>query len=449
MARRPDRLNLGLFLFPAGHHIAAWRHPAANAAAGIDFGWYRDLARKAEAAAFDLIFIADGAGARGDDPEILSRTAHSYVAQFEPVTLLSSLAAVTSRIGLVCTLSTSFNEPFHVARKIASLDHISGGRAGWNLVTSASDHEARNFGRDAHLAHAERYDRASEFADVVNALWDSWDDDAFVRDKTEGRFFDPAKRHVLDHRGRFFSVKGPLNVPRPPQGRPVTVQAGASGAGRELAARTADVVFTAQQTQEEARAFYADLNARAGAFGRAPGSIRIMPGLFPIVAPTRAEAEDRFAALQDLIHPAIGLDLLTGGWMRDVLERCDPDAPPPDLPFATNGSQSRQALLFDMARREGLTLRQLYLKVAGARGHQQVVGTPADIADAMQERFEARGADGFNIMPPLMPEALDDFIALVLPELRRRGLFRERYEAATLRGHLGLPIPPIPERSLT
>lgn len=424
-------MHLGLFLFPAGHHVAAWRHPDANAAAGVDFAWYRDLARKAEAACFDLIFLADGAGARSEDPEVLSRSAHAYVAQFEPITLLSALAASTDRIGLVCTISSSFNEPFHAARKIASLDHISGGRAGWNLVTSASDSEARNFGLDAHLAHAERYERAGEFADVVHALWDSWDANAFVRDKQAGRFFDPAGRHVLNHQGRFFKVKGPLNVPRPPQGRPVTVQAGASEAGRDLAARTADVVFTAQQTLEEARAFRTDLLTRAGR------PIRVLPGLFPVVAPTRAEAEDKFATLQDLIHPDTGLDLITGGWLRDVLAKCDLDAPPPELP-PTNGSQSRQELLFDMARREGLTLRQLYLRVAGARGHQQVIGTPQDIADAMQERFESGGADGFNIMPPLMPQGLDDFTALVVPELRRRGLFRDRYEGRTLRDHLAL-----------
>ncbi|AGT10861.1 LLM class flavin-dependent oxidoreductase [Paracoccus aminophilus] len=438
MARRPDRLSLGLFLFPAGHHIAAWRHPAANAGAGVDFGWYRDLAREAEAAAFDLIFIADGAGARSDDPEVLSRTAHSYVAQFEPVTLISALAAVTERIGLVFTQSSSFNEPFHVARKIASLDHLSGGRAGWNLVTSASDHEARNFNREAHFLHADRYARAEEFVDVVHKLWDSWDADAFLYDKEDGRFFDPAKRHVTDHAGEFFKVQGPLNVPRPPQGRPVTVQAGASEAGRALAARTADLVFTAQQTLEEAQAFYADMNARAEAFGRAPGSIRILPGLFPVVAPSRDAAQEKLATLQELIHPAIGLDLLTGGWMREALAKADPDGPPPDLPFAGNGSQSRVQLLFDKARREGLSLRELYLKVAGARGHWQVVGTPEDIADAIQERFEGRGADGFNIMPPLMPEGLRDFTTLVVPELRRRGLFRDGYDTTTLRGHLGL-----------
>ncbi len=431
-------MHLGLFAYPAGHHVAAWRHPQARADAGISFDYYRNLAALAEGAGFDFLFLADGAGQRSDDAGVLSRTAHSYVAQFEPITLLSALAVTTRHLGLMATVSSSFNEPFHIARKFASIDHLSGGRAGLNLVTSANDWEARNFGLEAHYAHATRYARAAEFADVLNGLWDSWEADAFVYDKAEGRFFDPARRHVLHHKGPHFQVRGPLNVPRSPQGRPVIVQAGASTAGRALAARTAEVVFTAQQSTDEAVAFAQDLKAQAEGYNRDPRHVKVMPGLFPVVGRSRAEAQDKFDQLQDLVHPEIGLDLLAGVWVNIDLSRYDPDGPLPDLPPG-NGSQSRQKLLFDLARREGLSIRQLYLRVVGARGHLQLIGTGSDIADAMQDRFEAGGADGFIIMPPLFPAHLQDFITFVLPELRRRGLRPARYAGATLRDHLGLP----------
>ncbi len=440
MTKREGFLRFGLFLYPAGHHIAAWRHPDAAANAGIDFDYYRTIALTAEAAKFDLLFLADGAGTRGDNLEILSRTAHSYVAQFEPITLLSALAAVTSRIGLIATASSSFNEPFHIARKFASLDHLSKGRAGYNLVTSASDFEARNFNLDHHYAHADRYERAEEFATVVNGLWDSWEHDAFLYDKENARFFDPAKRHVLNHNGKYFTVQGPLNVPRSPQGYPLTVQAGSSEAGKELAAKSADVVFTAQQTVEEAAAFYKDVKERAVRHGRHPDEIKIMPGIFPIVGRTRQEARDKFDALQNLIHPSVGLNLLSSGWSGPDLSRFDLDGPVPPLP-ETEGSKSRQALLFDLAHRENLTIRQLYMRIAGARGHLQVVGTVDDVADALQERFETYGADGFNVMPPIFPSGLEDFAGLVLPELRRRGLARSDYDGPTLRQNLGLPVP--------
>ncbi|MDR5829291.1 LLM class flavin-dependent oxidoreductase [Caballeronia sp. LP006] len=440
MAKRSGQLRLGAFLYPTGHHIAAWRHPHAVADAGVNFKHYTALAQAAEAASFDLVFLADGSGTRGDDAAFLSRTAHSYVAQFEPLTLLSALAAVTERIGLVGTASTSFNEPYHIARKFASLDHISGGRAGWNLVTSSSEHEARNFNLDQHLAHAHRYERAEEFAEVVTGLWDSWDDDAFVRDKTSGRYFDPDKRHVLDHRGEFFKVHGPLNVSRAPQGHPVVVQAGSSEAGRALAARTAEVIFTAQQTLEDAVAFYADVKGRMAQYGRDPESLKIMPGVMPIVGRTEEEAREKFDALQALIDPVVGLAMvstLTGGF---DLSGYPLDGPIPDLP-ETNASKSRQGLMIDLARRENLTIRQLYLRIAGARGHWQIVGTPVQVADALEERFVNYGADGFNVMAALLPDSLNDFIELVLPELRRRGLFRHGYEGRTLRDHLGLERP--------
>lgn len=442
MSQRKGHLRLGAFLYPTGHHIAAWRHPDSHAEAGRDFRHYVQLAQAAEAAKFDLIFLADGSGTRGDNVEFPSRTAHSYVAQFEPLTLLSALAAVTDRIGLVGTASTTFNEPYHIARKFASLDHISGGRAGWNLVTSSSAHEAKNFNFDEHLAHARRYERAVEFAEVVDGLWDSWDEDAFVRDKAAGRYFDPAKRHVLDHRGEFFKVRGPLNVERSPQGRPVVVQAGSSEAGKALAARTAEVIFTAQQTLADAVAFYADVKGRMAQYGREPDDLKIMPGVMPIVAGTQAEAQEKFEQLQALIDPTVGLALvstLTGGF---DLSGYPLDGPIPQLP-ETNASKSRQSLTIELARRENLTIRELYLRVAGARGHWQLVGTPAQIADALEERFVHYGADGYNVMPALLPNSLDDFIRLVLPELRRRGLFRSEYEGRTLRENLGIrrPVP--------
>jgi len=440
MSQRKGQLHLGAFLYPTGHHIAAWRHPRSHADAGRDFRHYVRLAQAAEAARFDLVFLADGSGTRGDNVDFLSRTAHSYVAQFEPLTLLSALAAVTERIGLVGTASTTFNEPYHIARKFASLDHISGGRAGWNLVTSSNAHEAKNFGFDEHLAHARRYERAVEFAEVVEGLWDSWDEGAFVRDKAAGRYFDPAKRHVLDHRGEFFNVRGPLNVERSPQGRPVVVQAGSSEAGKALAARTAEVIFTAQQTLDDAVAFYADVKGRLAQYGRDPDDLKIMPGVMPIVGATEQEAQDKFAALQALIDPAVGLALVSGLTGGFDLSGYPLDGPIPELP-ETNASKSRQSLTLELARREKLTIRDLYLRVAGARGHWQLIGTPKHIADALEERFVNYGADGFNVMPALLPDGLDDFIRLVLPELRRRGLFRTEYEGATLRENLGLRRP--------
>ena len=445
MAQRTDQLRLGAFLYPGGHHIAAWRHPDTQANAGIDFRHYVTLARAAEAAKFDLIFLADGVGTRGDDVAFLSRTAHSYQAQFEPITLLSALAAVTERIGLVGTASTSFNEPYHVARKFASLDHISGGRAGWNLVTSSSEYEALNFNRDHHFAHAERYQRAEEFADVVTGLWDSWDDDAFLYDKAGGQFYDPSRRHVLGHKGTHFSVRGPLNVARTPQGHPVVVQAGSSEPGKELAARSGEVVFTAQQTLADAVAFYADLKGRLARYGRAPDDLKIMPGVFPVVGRSESEAREKFEALQSLIDPVVGLALVSG--LTGVnLSGYPLDGPIPELQ-ATNGSKSRQALMLDLARREQLTIRQLYQRVAGARGHWQVIGTPEQIADALEERFLAHGADGYNVMAPILPGGLTDFIELVLPELRRRNLFRSEYAGTTLREHLGLRRPEHPARA--
>lgn len=446
MSSSPRQFSLGAFLMQTGHHIAGWRHPDAQADAGSNFRHYVDLARKAEAAKFDAIFLADAVGVRSTHLPSLSRTARAD--HFEPLTLLAALAAVTERIGLIATVSTSFNEPFNVARKFASLDQISGGRSGWNLVTSSGGAEARNFNRESHFDHALRYERAAEFHDVVTGLWDSWQDDSFVRDKQSGIYLDADKLHVLAHKGAHFQVHGPLNVNRSPQGRPVVVQAGASEAGKELAARTAEVIFVAHQTFDEARAFYADIKGRLARHGRTHDKVKIMPGIFPVVGRTEPEAQEKFEQLQSLVDPVVGLSLLSTVIGDIDLSAYPVDGPVPDLP-ETNGPKSRQQLLVDLARRDGLTIRQLYLRIAGARGHQQVVGTPAQIADQLQQWFEEGAADGFNIMAPWFPGGLDDFIELVLPELRRRGLFRTEYQGRTLREHLGLRKPAHPKEAGT
>lgn len=438
MTRPTRQLRLGAFLMQTGHHIAGWRHPGAQADAGSNFRHYVELARQAEAAKFDAVFLSDSSGIRSTSEGSLARTARSDF--FEPLTLLSALAAVTERIGLIGTVSTSFHEPYNVARKFASLDQISGGRAGWNLVTSSGTSEAQNFNRDELPAHAQRYERAGEFHDVVQGLWNSWEDDSFVRDKASGIYLDTDKLHVLNHRGRHFQVRGPLNVARSPQGRPVLVQAGASEDGRALAARTAEVIFVAHQTFDEAKTFYSDIKGRLPAFGRHPDDVKIMPGIFPVVGRTQAEAEEKFEQLQSLVDPIVGVTLLSSVLGGVDFSGFDVDGPIPELPEA-NGPRSRQHLLVDLARRDRLTIRQLYLRIAGARGHQQIVGTPKTIADLLQQWFEEDGADGFNIMPPWLPGGMTEFIELVLPELRRRGLFRTEYEGRTLREHLGLKRP--------
>ena len=435
---RTDRMRLGAFLTAKGQHVAAWRAPDVPADMGTSLAAYADVVRLAERGRFDMMFLADNAGVWQRDLDTHGRS--SRAAYFEPVTLLSALAALTTRIGLTATMTTSFNEPYNLARKYASLDHLSGGRAGWNLVTSANEAEAFNFGHDQHLAHADRYDRAREFAQVVMKLWDSWADDAFVRDKESGLYYHPDRVHIQKHDGVHFKVRGPLNIPRTPQGRPVIVQAGSSDAGIDLAAETADVVFTAQAVIEDAQAFYRKLKHRLPAFGRDPSHLKIMPGMSPVVAATRAEAEDKYDRLQRLIHPDVGISLLSAMAGGFDLRGYDVDGPLPDIP-ETNLGRGRQRLVIDMARRDNLTIRELYLRVAGARGHHIVVGTPTDVADRMEAWFTGEAADGFNVMPQTLPGGLNDFVTMVIPELQRRGLFRTEYESTTLRGNLGLPWP--------
>ncbi|MDX8466620.1 LLM class flavin-dependent oxidoreductase [Mesorhizobium sp. VK23B] len=411
------QMKLGLFLWATGHHIAAWRHPDAHVTAGIDIDHYIRLARTAEAAKFDMIFCEDAAGLREANVQIASQTSRSI--GFEPISLLSALAAQTERIGLVSTASTSYNEPYGLARMFASLDNLSGGRAGWNLVTSASPIEAANFGSTGLRPHADRYERAREFATVVTSLW---------------------RRKAAGHDGQSFSVRDPLDIPRSPQGAPVMVQAGASDDGKDLAARTADVVFSAAQTFEEAKAFYDDLKSRLAAYCRQPDDVKIMPGVAPIVAATKAEAQAKYDALQELIPDDVGVALLSSYLSISDLWRYPIDGPLPELP-ESQGMKSRQALVIEQARRDGLSIRELARYFAGARGHWRVVGTAEQIADALQERFEGGAADGFNVMPSWFPGELDAFARLVVPELQRRGLFRKDYEGRTLRDHLGLKRP--------
>ncbi len=441
MMRAPRRmLRLGAFLIAPGYHIASWRHPHAHADGGHDFGHYRDLVLTAERGLFDMVFLSDGLGIRipFENADELSR--QGRIIQFEPLTLLSALAVHTTHIGLAATASTTYYEPFTLARGFASLDHLSGGRSGWNVVTSVTDAEARNFNLDRQPDHAARYHRAREFMEVVTGLWDSWEDDAFLFDKASGRFFDPEKLHVLGHRGEHFQVRGPLNVARPPQGYPVIVQAGASPDGQDFAARWAEVVFTAAHDLEQARAFHKSMKDQAVGHGRDPEQVKVMPGLFPVVGRTMAEAEDKYAALQELVDPVVGIGLLRMLLGGADISHLPVDGPLPELP-RTEGSTSRQDLVYDKARKEGLTIRQLYQSLSGGRGHRIVIGTPRTIADELQEWFENGGADGFNVMPPVLPDGLDDFVDMVVPELQRRGLFRTAYEGGTLRENLGLDRP--------
>jgi len=440
--RRGEKLRLGAFFNPTGHHVASWRHPDAAADANVNFQHYVEIASLAEAGKFDLIFLADNISVRTGNPEVIKRSAQ-YIAGFEPLTLLSALSTVTKRIGLVATASTSFNEPYHVARKFASLDHISNGRAGWNVVTSGFEDEARNFNRDTHFNHAERYHRAHEFCRVVQGLWDSWDDDAFLRDRKSGIYFDPTRLHKLDHKGEHFKVAGPLNVPRSPQGYPVMVQAGASADGLELGAAFAEVIFSNHFEIEASKAYYKQIRDRAASLGRDPAGIKVLPGLSVIVGRTTEEANAKFETLQSMVDPIVARELLSlvlGG--VDLSKANFDEQLPNDLkPNPKNGTLSGFDNWVSLARRENLTIRQLAYRAISARGKSFVVGSPQEVADHMERWFSEHACDGFNIMPPYLPGGLHDFVELVVPELHRRGIFRTEYEGTTLRENLGLKRP--------
>jgi FMN-dependent oxidoreductase (nitrilotriacetate monooxygenase family) len=427
------QLHFNAFLMSCGHHEAAWRLPDSDPFANLDLGHWTRLAQLAERGAFDSVFLADA-------PALWGNAAHRPGGALEPTVLLTALAGVTSHIGLIATASTTYNDPFNLARRFASLDHISGGRAGWNIVTTATQAAAQNFGLDEVPGHRERYQRAAEFVDVSVALWDSWEDGAEIGDKATGRYADPARIHPVDFTGRYFRVRGPLNVPRSPQGRPLLVQAGSSEDGREFAARYAEAVFTAQQTLADAQEFYADLKGRAAKRGRDP---KILPGLVPVIGSTEAEARDLEKELEELIIPEHAL-----AHLAQVLE-VPPDTLALDRPLPATisarenvrGAQSRYQLIVELARRDQLTVRQLVGRLGGGRGHRTFAGTPEQVADTIEEWSAAAAADGFNVMPAALPSGLETFVEHVIPILQKRGLARTEYAGTTLRDHYGLPRP--------
>ncbi|MCF8571955.1 LLM class flavin-dependent oxidoreductase [Gordonia sp. HY002] len=438
MTLKPKRtLKLNAFLHDTGHHEASWRHPDSSAERIGDVSWYQEVARTAEAAKLDAVFFADIPAA--------TTGGHRPSHQFEPVTLLSAIATATEKIGLIATASTSFYEPYNLARLFSSLDHISSGRAGWNIVTTFNTDAAHNFGLHEVPSNSERYGRAQEFVDVATQLWDSWEDDALVVDRTSGVFADPSLVHSIDHAGRNLRVAGPLTSSRSPQGRPVYIQAGSSNDGRAFAARNAEAIFTAHQTLADAQAFYSDIKSQATALGRNPDHVLVLPGISPFIADTEAEAKDLYEYFNSLIVPEYGLaqlEKMGGVSLRhlDLDERVPADA------FGSAGSvldnqRSRTQVIANIVDREQPTIRELLQRLAGGRGHNVVHGTPVQIADIITDWFENGAADGFNVMPPLYPQLLEAFTEKVVPILVERGLFRSEYEGSTLRDHYGLPRP--------
>lgn len=432
MSQTQRQLKLGTMIHGVGHGWGEWRHADALPHASTHFGYYKEQARIAEAAKFDFAFIADSL-------HIHEKSSPHYLNRFEPLTILSALAASTDYIGLIGTVTVSYSEPFQVARQFASLDHISGGRAGWNVVTSRLSGTADNFGRPEHPPHATRYRIAREHVQVVQGLWDSWEDDAFTYDKERGEFFAPGKLHTLGHQGEFFSVKGPLNIARSRQGQPPIFQAGTSEAGRSFAAQTADGIFATPESFEQAHEYYQDLKARAKAFGRDPTLLSILPGIRPIVGRDEAEVERRYQQAVELVGIEDAIVALGRPFNDHDFTQYPLDAPFPDLgELGNNSQQGGSQRIKKQAADEGLTLRQVALRFA--RPRRDFVGTPEQVADAVQHWFKNGAADGFIILP-LLPDGLANFTELVVPVLQQRGLFREQYSGATLREHLGLEVP--------
>ncbi|ASR01704.1 LLM class flavin-dependent oxidoreductase [Gordonia rubripertincta] len=430
------RLHLNAFLMTTGHHEASWRLPESNPYAGTDVEHFTNLARIAERGRFDSIFLADV-------PQLLDDVERRPGGGLEPITLLAVLAGATDHIGLIATASTSYNSPYNLSRRLASLDHISNGRAGWNIVTTATATAARNFGLTDLPAHETRYARAQEFVEVAQKLWDSWEDDVILADKAGGRWGDQRRIHPPAHQGEHFLVDGALDVPRSPQGYPLLVQAGSSEDGRVLAARFAEAVFTAQQTIAQAREFYDDLKARTAAAGRDPETIKILPGLVPVIGSTEAEALEKDRELAEAIVPRFAHRQLAET-LKVPIEDLDLDRELPDglLPEdQIEGAKSRYTLIVELARSERLTVRQLIARLGGGRGHRTFVGTPEQVASTIEDWFHGGAADGFNVMAPVLPSGLEDFVDQVVPILQRRGLFRTEYETSTLRGHYGLERP--------
>lgn len=430
------QLHLGAFMRPIGIHTAWWRYPGAYPDANFNLKHLVSFIKKLEAAKFDAFFMADHLAVLNMPIEALRRSATAT--SFEPMTLLSALAMHTERIGLVATGSTTFDAPYHVARRFASLDHLSNGRAGWNIVTTSNPDAALNFGLTEHVEHDERYRRAREFYDVVTGLWDSWADDAWLRDQESGIFFDPAKMRAISHKGPQLSVRGPLNIARPVQGWPVIVQAGASEAGKQFAAETAEAIFTSLRNIDEGRAFRKDIKRRMAAAGRDPAQVRVLPGVLVFVAETSAEATKKKQLLDSLVHPESGVPNLSIRLGTDA-SKFDLDGPLPEIP-QSNASQSGRDATVALAKRENLTVRQL-AQIAGGHSGLQFVGSVTEVADTMQAWVESEATDGFTVQFPTVPAGLDDFVNLLVPELQRRGIFRRDYQGTTLRDHLGLVRP--------
>ncbi len=438
MSNQSRQLVLNAFFMRFGHHPAAWRHPSNTANGRPDVKYWVKLAKLAEQAKFDAFFLADFIGRSGKNVEDASGNGVSF--QFEPLTLLSAIASVTEHIGLIATVNANFSEPYNVARLLASLDHISGGRAGWNIVSSFGPHTAGNFGIEDGRGHGERYERADEFLSLVKQYWDSWDDDAFDNpDREAGVFFNPKSAHPVRHQGAHFKSEGLLDVARPVQGHPVIVQAGNSDVGREFAARVAEMIYASAQSLEVAQKYYADVKGRMEKYGRDPDSLKVTPGLSVVVAGSDQEAQDKFGELQSRVDFSRGVNL-----MGVDVSGHDLDGPLPEGLQAGENGKGRFQQLVELARRENLTIRQLVLRFNVSKGHIQVVGSAKTVADMIEEWFLARGADGFNIVPPLLPDGFEDFVELVVPELQRRGIFRTKYESDTLRGNMGLARPANP-----
>ncbi|MFF2088167.1 LLM class flavin-dependent oxidoreductase [Nocardia sp. NPDC058176] len=434
----PRQLSLNAFIYPSGHHEAAWRHPDSRPDRIYDVTYYQEIGRTAEAAKLDAVFFADGPALRTD-------VRHNAAPGLEPITLLTAIASATTHLGLIATASTTYYEPYNLARLFSSLDHISGGRAGWNIVTTGTDLAAANFGLDRHPDHAERYARAREFVDAVVALWDSWEDDAILLDREAGVYADPDRIHPIDFVGEHLRVRGPFNSARTPQGHPVLVQAGASNEGRAFAGKYAEAIFTAHQRLSDAQAFYADIKGKAAEFGRDASAVKILPGISPFIADTEEAALKLEREFNELTVPEYGLkqlESITGTSLRSFAL----DEPVPVEAFAgagdvTDNARSRLQVVAGIVERERPTLRGLLHRLAGARGHRVFAGTPEQVADTIEEWFTQGAADGFNVMPPYYPGGLEVFAETVVPILQERGLFRTEYTGTTLRDHFGLARP--------
>lgn len=431
------QIKLSAYLVGTGMHVASWRHPHAKADASIDIDYYQKLAQTAERGKFDIAFIADSLAINEEShPNILNR--------FEPITLITALAAATSKIGVVATVSTSYSEPFNLARYFMSVDHISKGRAGWNVVTTRdlSGNTARNFNGTDHYEHSFRYKRAEEFIDVVKGLWDSWEDDAFIHDKASGTFFDPTKLHQIKHKGEFFSVEGPLNIARSRQGHPVIVQAGSSDSGQQFAARTAEVIFSHKNNLEDSQRFYQSFKSKVASFGRSPDDVYILQGISPVIGETEKIAQERFEYLESLITDEKGLRFLT-----DYFGHVDFSGTTLETKATDIGLEKVQNVRFEFEKfreviaRDKPTLRQVYSLLTGSSTSHHFIGTPEKIADELERWFTERAADGFMLMSPLLPVGLEEFVDRVVPILQERGLFRLGYEGDTLRDHFGFPKP--------